>query len=94
MVADGHTMGISTQVIQHSPRIFKRGFDVNTPFDGVEAGQESIECRLASQMSDLSGKLEFSPLVRLLQCIEKPAPELAANHLERKEELFAAEYPA
>ena len=68
VVADGHTMGLSTQVIQHPPRILKRGFDVNTPFDVVEAGQESIECRLASQMSYLSGKLEFSPLVRLLQC--------------------------
>ncbi len=86
MIAEGDPMGIPAQVAQHRGCSAKRGLGVHHPV-GVEEGiDEGVPLRRGVQVLSGAGQVEFVPIVRAAERLDKFPPKDAAEDFDGKEE--------
>jgi hypothetical protein len=93
VIADGDSVGISTQVLQDPPGASERRFAVDHPFFMVERPDEGFEVSGILEQAELAGKDQLPALKVLLDEAQELTSEQRRQDLDGEEKPFTARYP-
>jgi hypothetical protein len=93
VIADGDSVGISTQVLQDPLGAIEGRFAIDHPFFMVERPDEGCEVSGILEQADLAGKDQLPALKVLLDEAQELTSEQRRQDLDGEEKPFTARYP-
>ncbi len=87
VIADGDPVRIATEVAQHGRSAPKRRLRADDPISREERIDEGVPLRRVAQVFGDAGQIEFMPVVRAAERLDKLPAKDATEHLHGKEEV-------
>jgi hypothetical protein len=94
VIADGDSVGISTQILQDPLGAIEGRFAIDDPFFTVERPPEGFEVSGALEITEVAGKDQLPALEGLLEEVQELTSEQRRQDPDGEEKPFAARYPA
>jgi len=94
VIADGDSVGISTQVLKDPLGAIEGRFAIDDPFFMVEWPPEGFEVSGILEMTEAAGKDQLPALEGLLEEVQELTSEQGRQDPDGKEKPFTARYPA